>query len=328
MLAVTARNLSLAVILREVVDVLESHAIPVIPFKGPALAVEAFGGITYRQFDDLDIFIRREDLRRTSERLREAGYVALNTRLDQRLDVILRSEKHVLFAHPSARALIEVHWAVAEPSCGLALNDVLMWQASNRVNVAGRSMRSVPSDVLLLMLSIHGGHHQWRRLGWIADVAALVHRCPELRWKRLRREARRIGAERLVHVALGLARQAFGTPVPDDMLGDIEADRASIALREEIWRDLFRSPPLKRETLTRIAFHCRTRERWVDKTRRVLGLVEPNEKDLDSIELPAALAWLYYGVRPFRLAVDRSRRVASMFARSRATARVGVSQRG
>jgi len=309
MLALAAHNLSLSVSLRQLVDLLESHAIPVVPFKGPALAVAAFGDVAHRQFDDLDVLVPRKDLQRAIDLLQGAGHRLLNPRLGQQLGAMLRHDKHVLFEHRPSGTLIEVHWALAPRHFGLPLNERLIWESAHRVTVAGRPMRAVPPDVLLLMLCIHGARHEWRRLSWIVDVAALGHRCPDLPWTRLRVEARRIGAERLVHLGLGLAHRVLHMPLPDDVRCAISADRVCGDLQDGILRDLFVSPPRPSDSFSRAAFHWRSRERPADRCRCMLGwLLEPNTNDLNVIELPATLSWLYYGVRPFRLAASHFRR--------------------
>jgi len=164
MLALAAHNLSLSVSLRQLVDLLESHAIPVVPFKGPALAVAAFGDVAHRQFDDLDVLVPRKDLQRAIDLLQGAGHRLLNPRLGQQLGAMLRHDKHVLFEHRPSGTLIEVHWALAPRHFGLPLNERLIWESAHRVTVAGRPMRAVPPDVLLLMLCIHGARHEWRVL--------------------------------------------------------------------------------------------------------------------------------------------------------------------
>src|SRR5688500_9168780 len=44
--------------LRDLVGLLKSRGVPVIPYKGPVLAIEAYGDLASRQFDDLDLFVK------------------------------------------------------------------------------------------------------------------------------------------------------------------------------------------------------------------------------------------------------------------------------
>src|ERR1051326_5918676 len=58
------RNAFLAGELIRIVEIFERSGIPAIPFKGPALAVEAYGDLSLRQFGDLDIIVPKEDVAR------------------------------------------------------------------------------------------------------------------------------------------------------------------------------------------------------------------------------------------------------------------------
>jgi len=55
------RCLVLTAELIKIVDLLQSEGIQAIPYKGPALAVQAYGEIALREFDDLDIILRQRD---------------------------------------------------------------------------------------------------------------------------------------------------------------------------------------------------------------------------------------------------------------------------
>src|ERR1041385_2527918 len=57
----TERCLALAGELTRIVSALTAHGIPSISFKGPTLALMAYGDLGLRQFTDLDILIHRDD---------------------------------------------------------------------------------------------------------------------------------------------------------------------------------------------------------------------------------------------------------------------------
>ncbi len=61
----------------------------------------------------------------------------------------------------------------------------------------------------LVLNSIHGAKHFWERLMWVADIAAVVGRHPEIDWNKTRQVAGDVGAERMVHVALQLAEMVL-----------------------------------------------------------------------------------------------------------------------
>ena len=62
--------------LARLVDALAKHGIDAIPFKGPLLAIQAFGDLGLREFRDLDFLVRDEDLAKTIATLHSLGYHA------------------------------------------------------------------------------------------------------------------------------------------------------------------------------------------------------------------------------------------------------------
>src|SRR2546423_1118700 len=83
------RNLLLAGELGRIARLFESEGVPVLAYKGPALAVSAYGDLSLRRFVDLDIVVRARDVRRAGELLRSLGF-----RLSDDLSESQRSEEH------------------------------------------------------------------------------------------------------------------------------------------------------------------------------------------------------------------------------------------
>jgi len=57
-----ARSLKLTAELIALLDLLRSKDVLAIPYKGPVLAVQAYGDLTLREFQDLDIIVRQRDM--------------------------------------------------------------------------------------------------------------------------------------------------------------------------------------------------------------------------------------------------------------------------
>src|ERR1700731_283387 len=72
----TVRCLFLTAELNKILALLESHGIQSIAYKGPVTAQQAYGDITVREFEDLDIILRQRDLARAHEIMLGLGYRA------------------------------------------------------------------------------------------------------------------------------------------------------------------------------------------------------------------------------------------------------------
>jgi len=72
-------NLFLTKELFKLLNLFESHSIPAIPFKGPVLAVSAYGNLSLRQIGDLDILVRERDFHKAKELLLDQGHRCYTT---------------------------------------------------------------------------------------------------------------------------------------------------------------------------------------------------------------------------------------------------------
>ncbi len=66
-MANVSRNEFLAQELVKVNQLLEENGIEVLNWKGPTLAIQAYGDLSLRQFKDLDTFVRHEDLEKAKD---------------------------------------------------------------------------------------------------------------------------------------------------------------------------------------------------------------------------------------------------------------------
>ena len=64
-----SRNLFLSHELLNILNFFEAHKIRAIPFKGLVLAISIYGNLAMRQFSDLDILVKQEDVVKAQELL-------------------------------------------------------------------------------------------------------------------------------------------------------------------------------------------------------------------------------------------------------------------
>ena len=122
--AMTLHGASLAGELAHVSHVLESAGVPVVSFKGPTLAHQAYGNSAVRPSADLDVLVSRSQVQRAHEVLRELGYAheaqlsPAQERAHLRLDSVFNLSRPAPDAlqgfFPEGFAL-ELHWAITSP---------------------------------------------------------------------------------------------------------------------------------------------------------------------------------------------------------------------
>lgn len=309
---ITARNLFLARELIRLLEVFESRAIPVIPFKGPLLASTAYGHLGLRAFCDLDVLVDRirEYRVHVPEVLRSDGWTMIGD-----------NGYECTFANASGDIHLDVHHALTpQRLMPLRLNFGDIWRRCTNVAFIGTTARTPAPPDLLIMLCVQlakdtGDERMSPRLIKVCDIAQLIDRHADLDWPLTLREARRLGALRMLFVGVGAARKLFGTALPNDVLQRCQAIPRFDSLVSHVEERVFfgRVGRFSRpELLSRATWHAETRERALDRSSLrslVHRVIVPIHLDYAFVKLPATLFPLYFAVKPVRLARNLCRTI-------------------
>jgi hypothetical protein len=297
-----ARNQFLTEKLRSVLRLLEADGIHAIAYKGPALAQQAYGDIALRQFNDLDVMVRLEDMPRISRILRTEGYEPQWQLTPAQEAAYLRADCERLFAFREETVFLDVHWAVVRNYFSLRLNQDDFRRRAQTLSLGETTVSSFAPEDLLIILCVHGSKDLWARLIWICDIAAIIRSNKELDWKRVLQEAESGGALRMLLLGLSLAQGLLNATLPDEVRRMIDGDNTIESLVREIRARLFQTSSHAVGSLTEVLFHLKVHERLSDKMRYVLRYATTtNPADWDFISLPDKLFFLYRLVRPLRL---------------------------
>ncbi|MGB6564835.1 MAG: nucleotidyltransferase family protein, partial [Candidatus Binataceae bacterium] len=168
----SVRNLHLARELVRLTALLEQGGVEALALKGPALAMTAYGAVTMRQFNDLDLLVRKSEVGRAAEILRAAGYAP---RPGYGLaDVDRPGGYEIAMARAGALTDIDLHWRLIPPYFPLALDGEELWRRAVRIEIEGAPVRTLAPADHLLYLCAHGAKHGWQALGGICDLAELI----------------------------------------------------------------------------------------------------------------------------------------------------------
>ena len=288
--------------LHRLIDILDAAGIAAMPYKGPALAMQAYGSVTLRQAGDLDILVRRGDAIRAGEVLAADGWTAQYALSPARQRAFVRHGYAHAFTRPG-EPMVELHWALAQPFFGFHVDLDSLWPRLVRVALPPRQVLAPAPEDLLLILSVHGIKHMWERLEWIAS-ATEVARSGDIDLARALDEAARIGCERMVLLALRLGRDLLGAPLPSAI--DARASSPSLApLVERVWARLGRLEMAEAGGGELFRFQLGARERWRDRLAYLAGLpLATTPDDWAAHPLPEPLAFLYPATRVMRLGTE------------------------
>ncbi len=307
---VARHGLKLTAELLRLLALFERRKIGVIPYKGPTLALAAYGNIALRHFQDLDLLVRREDFAAARDLLIEEGYRPQFELDEAQQKSFLATGNELLFSRESDGTIVELHWEISPRYFTFPLDTELLWRQAGTMTLSGRPVGTIPVELLLLILAAHGAKHNWERLAWICDIAELIGHSNDIDWDRLFAYAEKLGSERMLLLALWLAHDLLGCALPEFALERIDADRTIDELAAAVRISIFSDVEYNPEVVKRSGFHMRSRERLRDRIRYGVGrALLPTTEDWDAVRLPKALAGWYPVLRPFRLALKHGLRL-------------------
>jgi hypothetical protein len=290
---------------------LDANGIEFMTYKGPSLALQAFGHLANRVFTDLDIIVNRTQVAQVQNLLLAANYTPepdsrkllpafMNSSLFRKLTFeqtfARRPEVDLI-----ATSVIDIHWEVAPPYV-LSFDFETLKKNSITIDFLGRTLQTFRPEFLIVVLCCHGTKHQWLYLRWIADIASIIQRHPNLNWQEMYDLARRFGVAAKLDLALILCRElpGFCPSIPSEVLDRIEPlPHRFEKIRHQTLQSWF-EPGVQNHNLRLYWYYeLATFDRFVHRANFAIHeLIEPGLPTYLRFPLPAALFGLYYFIHP------------------------------
>lgn len=280
-------------------ELFAAQNIGMLVVKGPALAVQAYGDAAMRNYGDLDLLVRHADIARATQLMMDAGY---EPQIPLSAIAAGRIPGQYMFRQTEAKLLVELHNDRTMRYYPRPLPIERLFERSVRVKLDGREVAAPAVEDHLILICIHGAKHFWERLMWIADVAALIARHPEMEWVRALQAAKDVGAETMLHGGLLLARNVLQADMPKEVLAQAKANGAACAMAAQALQWLPAAGETPPGLVERGLFRMRMRGGLAPGASYLLRLLfSPTEEDWDA---NAKQGRRFFDVlkRPFRLA--------------------------
>jgi hypothetical protein len=295
------KSLRLTAELFRVLDSLRSVGIEAVPYKGPALAETLYGDVAMREYSDLDVLVREEDVIRTKEALRGIGFTPSIQLPAAQERAYVATGYEYMFDGSATKNLLEIQWNFVPRFFSVDFEMDRILSRCRDVSVSGRTFAGLREEDLLLALCVHGAKHLWKRLCWVRDIAGLLEK-PKLDWPYVRQEAVRMGICRIVGVSAQLARELLGWSGAEIFQEIAADDPAGRVLCTEILGEGFEEEDQDTESLGYFRRIIRLRERTSDQIRFLRRLaLTPSIGEWRVANLPEPLFPLYRAIRIGRL---------------------------
>lgn len=296
------RNLLLTGELIKVLSLLKSKSITVIPYKGPNLANSIYGNIALREFNDLDVFIKKSEALKIRNFLFSEGYYPyfhINKKLEE---IYFRSQKGFILVNENHNFSIDFQWKFFSNFFSFpSLPESLLSDELDFMYLNGHEISVFSPENMFLILSIHAAGHHWSRLAWLCDIAELI-KGYDLDWKEITEKTNELNIKRILNINLILVNEMFEVKFPKIISNEIYSDMLSKKISIKVQKNLF-SEELKSPNLWDWAyFHLKIRENLkngiIDSIKDV---TVPSIDEIKGLELPNKLYPIYYVFRPFNL---------------------------
>ena len=162
--AATGRCLFLTAELIRLLGLFDGAGVRAVPFKGPALAMATYGDIGLRDFSDLDLLVRVDDLDAVQRLLVSQGYKPREDIAGAQRSLFLRHECEQGFTRSHNGILVEIHWRFAQGWFGFPFDLSTRWNNLVEFDLMGCRTWSFSAEDQLLLLCVHGAKHLWSNL--------------------------------------------------------------------------------------------------------------------------------------------------------------------
>jgi hypothetical protein len=305
----------------DLASLLQEQGIPVLAYKGPALAMSVYGDLALRQYQDIDLVIRVRDLTKTMDLLMRRGFELAphSCQPDDPRDVN-RSHEATLSA-PDKTYFIDLHWRLAPEQAQAFCPDIeKMWERIETIRLPQGNVDTFCREDLFVALCCHGTVHRWGRLKWLLDVAEILRVPAGLNWDRIETMTfERPLARSAVSLAVLLAADLLHAPIPVALPIEVEAAERVRVMAAAICAEVFTRGHTTGNNHTALLGLEGSIASWIDylwvrypKWLFEHAIVRIDAKDRALISLPQQLDFLYYIVRPIRLVGKHSMRLARL----------------
>lgn len=292
-----ARALSMTAELARALAVLEGAGIRAAAYKGPALAVTAYGDASLRWCSDLDVLVEPAGVPGAMAVLAEAGYHPLREYSAAQEAAFRRVDGDYPLRHGTSGTLLELHCHVSPRRFAARFDTHALLDRRTEVACGPFRIPALASGDLLLALAVHGAKHRWARMEWLAAFAGLLVRSGEDA-AALVEAGDALGAGRAARVGLALCRRLLGMDLPE--WRDEAVRRLTAAAAERMLGDQPRYDAA--DTADNLRFNLQLCDTPADRVRtawRWLTISTP--EDWSWRPLPDALFPAYRVLRPARL---------------------------
>ena len=287
--------------LLNILELFESKGITAIPYKGPVLAIQTYGNLAFREFDDLDIFIEQNDFLKVKKILANLDYFPSMQNETSIEKEILESQRECKFLNQSKKINLEIKWKFAGMLLNVPNEDKFLDKNSLKFTIInGKTIIEPSPEDMLLILCLHNAGHRWNRLLWILDVAQIIQNY-EIEWSKLILKSNNRVLRKILFLNIYIVQELFKVELPREILNAINSEVRLENLALIILNKIFRNN-IKFGLIDEAMLSLKLREKISYGVKDLIkGLFKPTTNEFSNLSLSKRLFFLYYLYRPISI---------------------------
>jgi len=229
----TARSLRLFDELKKINQLFLSQGIALTTLKGPVLSFVLYKNFHGRYYSDLDILIPESKCRQAVQIMIESGYILqspVTGLTDSEWKKYFKHSNDIKFRTAEAKIFIELHLGIYVSQL-IGADDQHLLVGNTCENLVGNvNFKVLAPESNFVYLCFHGAKHMFFRLCWLRDLYTLLKET-DIDLVRIFENARKLGIESSVIIAIGLIGKYFTYSVPEIFLPFLKKPRYRLLLR-------------------------------------------------------------------------------------------------
>ncbi|MGH2493943.1 MAG: nucleotidyltransferase domain-containing protein [Ktedonobacteraceae bacterium] len=314
------QNLFLEHTLRDVLHAFHEADIPLMLFKGPALAYQFYAPPHLRTYHDVDAFVQPGDLEKASELLAQRGFIFYEEFRSNITDATRTGYNYILKQTDSwLEMLIELHTAPHPSDIGAQFDASELWERARRIELLGEPVLTMDHIDHLLYLCWHYRFHGFTRLLWLYDLVVMLRALQvDMDWSMLVRRARRQNLATTLYYCLSWCRSLFAVEIPESVLKQLRPPLVSRVIVErfampDVMKALASQRWQARRIIARRAMVDSTSDLWKAALRALFpSKATIGRRYLNNSRLPLRLYGIFYVIHPI---VTLAKGVAYIFGK-------------
>ena len=256
-----------------ILEILQSHNIEAIPYKGPILAINTYGNLSLREFVDIDIFVSKKNILKMKNILISNGYKTQVQLKGFQEKIYLKTQRDYQFFNPINNTNIEIHWNFIGLSFTYPSEIFSNPKELKIIKIQNRNVLSLSSVDMLIVLCIHASGHLWERLSWICDISEFIQSNKDIDWQDLIKKSEKLGFKRILQINILLAVDILDLKLSQEIMDKMDIDEYVRNLCFDIKRNLLNFNETENGILYKSTIRSKIRENRTDQIKDFFKII-------------------------------------------------------